>query len=104
MRRIENLLNIIEKGKLDGLLLVKDSNIRYISGFTGSQSLVLNYKSYVVISPKGRAFITNSNCTEQAEQECPDFEVIRWRLPFPELQETLKRVCEGFGIKRLGFE
>ncbi|MDI3480597.1 MAG: Xaa-Pro aminopeptidase [Tepidanaerobacteraceae bacterium] len=97
MKRQDTLLASIEKANLDGILLVKDSNIRYISGFTGSES-------YVVVSKRGKAFITDSRYTEQAEQECPGFEVVRWRSPFPELEETIKKVCERFGIKRLGFE
>ncbi|WP_422443716.1 M24 family metallopeptidase [Thermoanaerobacterium sp. DL9XJH110] len=97
IKRIESLLDILEKEKLDGLLLIKEPNIRYISGFTGSES-------YTVVSSKGRAFITDSRYTEQAEQECHDFEVVRWRSPFPELQDVIKEVCEKYGIKRLGFE
>ena len=95
--RILNLLDILEREKLDGLLLVKDSNLQYISGFRGSES-------YAVVSPNGRAFITDSRYTEQAEQECPDFEVFRWRVPFPKIEDMLKDVCERYKIKRLGFE
>ncbi|MCR4431751.1 MAG: Xaa-Pro peptidase family protein [Tepidanaerobacteraceae bacterium] len=97
MERIEKLLDVMEKENLDGMLLVKDANLRYLSGFTGSES-------YAVISKKGRAFITDSRYTEQAEQECPGFEVIKWRSPNPDLPETIKSVCDKFVIKRLGFE
>lgn len=97
MDRIEKLLNILQDQNLDGILLIKDANLRYLSGFTGSES-------YIVISKKGKVFITDSRYTEQAEQECPGFEIIKWRLPNPDLPETIKSVCDRFDIKKLGFE
>jgi len=97
MERIAKLLSILQEHNLDGMLLVKDANLRYLSGFTGSES-------YAVISKKGRAFITDYRYTEQAEQECPGFEIIKWRSPNCDLPEAIKSVCDRFDIKRLGFE
>ena len=97
MNRAQKLAERLEAGGLDGILLVKDSNIRYISGFTGSDS-------YVLVSGKARVFITDSRYTEQAEAECDGFEVIRWRSPAPGLAETIKKACEVNGVKVLGFE
>ncbi|HYF75401.1 MAG TPA: Xaa-Pro peptidase family protein [Candidatus Nitrosocosmicus sp.] len=97
MNRIDSLTERLKNENLDGLLLVNDSNIRYMTGFTGSDS-------YAVISAAGRGFITDSRYTEQAEAECDGFEVIRWRSPAPGLTETIMSTCNKYGIKRLGFE
>lgn len=97
MNRIQKLAGKLKEARLDGILLLKDSNIRYISGFTGSES-------YVVISANSNTFITDSRYTEQAEAECSGFEVVRWRSPALGLTETIQKVCEAKGIKNLGFE
>ena len=97
MKRIEQLENLIKENELDGILIVNDSNIRYLTGFTSSES-------FAVISPKGRAFITDSRYTEQAEREVVDFEIVKWRSPYAGLHETIKAVSDKFGIKNLGYE
>lgn len=97
MKRIQKLEERLKAERLDGILLVSDSNIRYMTGFTGSDS-------YVVISEDSRGLITDSRYTEQAEAECEGFEVIRWRSPAPGLTETIQSTCDRYGIKRLGFE
>lgn len=97
MNRIEKLVERLKNDKLDGILLVKDSNIRYMCGYTGADS-------YVVISEFARAFITDSRYTEQAETECVGFEVIKWRHPAAGLEETIQGACIKYGINKLAFE
>jgi Xaa-Pro aminopeptidase len=97
MNRIEKLVTRLKEEKLDGIFLLNDSNVRYISGFTGSES-------YVVITVQTRAFVTDSRYTEQAEAECKDFEIIRWGKPSKGMHETIKEICEKGGVKRLAFE
>lgn len=97
MNRIKSLEKILNEQGLDGLFLTKETNIRYMTGFTGAES-------YAVISPNGRAFITDSRYTEQAHNECKDYEIVKWGAPSPNLQETLRTVCERLNIKKLGFE
>jgi Xaa-Pro aminopeptidase len=97
MSRIKRLKERLKGEKVDGILLLNDSNIRYISGFTGSES-------YVIISEQVSAFITDSRYTEQAAEECIDFEVIRWGRPLLGLNETIRDICTKYGIKKLAFE
>ncbi len=97
MKRVEQLRARLKKENLDGILLLKDSNIRYVSGFTGSDS-------YVIMAPQENIFITDSRYTEQAAAECPGFEIVRWRAPAPGLPETIQAVCSRLGIQKLGFE
>lgn len=97
MDRIKKLEKVLKEQKLDGLFIIRETNIRYMTGFTGSES-------YAVVSPNGRAFITDSRYTEQAEKECTDYEIVKWRSPNLGLPETVKIVSDRYGIKRLGFE
>lgn len=97
MNRIERLNQRLKEEKLDAIFLLNDSNIRYISGFTGSDS-------YVIVAEGLNAFITDSRYTEQAEEECKAFEVIRHRKPALSLEETIQNLCTKQGIKRMAFE
>lgn len=95
--RCERVQEILRERDLDAILITRDSNIRYVSGFTGSES-------FVVLSASDRVFITDSRYTEQAEQECARFRVVRYRDPYPSIEETLQNVASSLGIRRLGFE
>lgn len=97
MSRVEKLVEIIKKNSLDGLFLITDPNIRYISGFTGSDS-------YVLVTQNKNYFITDSRYTEQAEVQCKGFDVIRWGKPCESLIETLKDLADKEGLKKIGFE
>lgn len=96
-KRVNSLIGILKEKNLDGIFLQKDANIRYLSGFTNSDS-------YLLLDSNNKAIITDSRYTEQAQNECPDFQVVRWRNPYPSLTETVLDLCRKWGIKRLGFE
>ncbi|ATW25180.1 M24 family metallopeptidase [Candidatus Formimonas warabiya] len=97
MERIDRVIKSMEDHGVDSLLIMKDANLRYVSHFTGSES-------YLIITAKKKILITDSRYTEQAEQECPGFEIVRYRHPFPSLEETLKTMVSRLHITRLGFE
>jgi Xaa-Pro aminopeptidase len=96
LRRSRVLKGMEEQG-LDGLFLMGEANIRYVSGFTGGDS-------YVLFTTKKRFFITDSRYTEQAEQECFGFEIVEHRGNSPGLEETVARLCSEYHIKKIGFE
>jgi Xaa-Pro aminopeptidase len=97
MMRSEQVCSSLEAHGIDGLLITGEPNIRYLSGFTGSES-------FVFLSHTARVFITDSRFTEQAEEECKGFEVVRYRHPYPELEATLGTLASKYGVSRLGFE
>lgn len=94
--RIEKIIQGMNEQGVDVLLLMRQANIRYVSGFTGSDS-------YVLLAPRGKIFITDSRYTEQAEKECPGFEIYEHRNDRT-LDETIAEICQSLKIKRLGFE
>lgn len=95
--RIKKLLDRMESENLDGLFILKTANVNYISGFT-------NEDSYVLITKEGYYFITDGRYTEQAEEECPDFEVIRWGKPTGTIADTVEELAIKNNLKRIGFE
>lgn len=70
------------------------TNLRYLSGFTGSSA-------YLVISPDKAWILTDFRYLDQAAAECPDFEVVRHDK---EVGDTLSAVCRDNRLYRLGFE
>jgi len=61
-RRLKAVRTRIRRQKLAGLLVTDPFNVRYVTGFTGDDSIVL-------LSPRGGVFITDSRYTEQAARE-----------------------------------
>ena len=97
MSRIVRVLEEMESYKLDAFFLVTDPNIRYVSGFTGSESFVLftSEKNY---------FITDGRYTEQAKKECPEFEVLEWKKTNLPVKKILSELAVKLKLKRIGFE
>jgi len=61
-KRQENLKNVLSKKGLDGILITNLTNIRYISGFTGSAASCF-------ITPEGQYFITDGRYIEQSKSQ-----------------------------------
>lgn len=97
MTRVAEVLVELTKKDLDAILLTSDANIRYVSGFTGSES-------YVLLSTKGSFFITDGRYTEQAENECPGFQVIEWKKGAHSVERVLAGLYRKHQLSRVGFE
>jgi len=97
MSRVKKALNELKKRELDAIFLITDANIRYLSGFTGSESFVL-------LSSKGNFFITDGRYTEQAENECSEFEVVEWKRDFNSLEKILLELSEKYKLNKIAFE
>ncbi|MFD3158529.1 M24 family metallopeptidase [Haloimpatiens sp. FM7330] len=95
--RINKLLIEMKKKELDGLFLMREANVRYMSGFTDSDS-------YLFITCKGNYFITDGRYTEQAEKQCPQYKVIKWGKPIGTLGDTVNKIAKELNIKSIGFE
>ena len=74
MESINNRINLLKeklvKEKVDGVLLYKPENRRYISGFTGSTG-------YVLITKKKTLFVTDFRYIEQAKDQCVNYEIVQ---------------------------
>jgi len=92
-KRIAELRLRMQRDKIDALLVSKGENIRYLSGFTGGSDARL------LIDDQHLYIITDGRYVEQAQRECPDFELLEsLNLGL----DRLKDICIKY--KRLGLE
>jgi Xaa-Pro aminopeptidase len=92
--RLHTLKQKIVKKGLDGLVITKLPNIRYLSGFTGSEALLL-------LTRERDIFLTDFRYVEQAQRECKGLEIAeRKRSPMKALGNLVKKLR----LKVLGFE
>jgi len=93
--RIKKVQQILEKENLDLLLVTSLSNVRYLSGYSGTNGLVL-------ISPNGSLFLTDFRYKVQAGQQVKHLKVV---IAERDLIQTLPSVnlLKGRRLK-LGFE
>lgn len=69
--RIEKLREKMSEDELDGLVISKGSDIKYLTEFSGEYGV-----SVVLITEDSNYFVTDNRFTHQAEQEITDVEVI----------------------------
>lgn len=93
-RRIEKLQKMMAEHHVDGLVITKEENVRYFSGFTGDSTILF-------VLPDTVYLITDSRYTEQAEQEAPHCNVITHNGAF---YEGLKPLWKNHGCHTLGYE
>ena len=93
MRR-SALVPTLDERSVDGILITRLPNVRYLTGFTGSNAQVL-------MTPGTSVFFTDGRYTEQSRHEVLDAERVTYLGLFG---EPLAEVCGRLGIQRLGFE
>jgi Xaa-Pro aminopeptidase len=92
--RAERAVGLLPEAGIDALLVTNLVNVRYLTGYTGSNGLV-------VIGPRTRSFVTDFRYVEQAEQEVdPGFEC---RHAQRDLLDAVEASLPA-GAIRLGFE
>jgi Xaa-Pro aminopeptidase len=90
-RRVERLSTRIQEAGLDLLLVNQLVNVRYLTGFTGTNGAFL-------VGSGRRVFLTDFRYVERAAREVPDFERVRGR------DDLLESAAELAGPGRLGFD
>ena len=91
--RLLRLYKLLEEEAIEALLVSKEENIRYLSGFTGGSDARL------LISPGEKYILTDSRYREQAERECPDWQL--WEEKPPGLKQLveLSQVYKKIGVE-----
>ena len=67
MSRADRVVAVLEERELDCLLVTNLVNVRYLTGFTGTNGAC-------VVTRDERLFLTDSRYVEQARQQVPEFE------------------------------
>jgi len=77
----------------DAILITRLPNVRYLTGFTGSNGQVLLHAERGV-------FLTDGRYTEQSRREVPDFE----RTTYSAFPASFADACRDLEVSRVGFE
>ncbi len=93
-RRLAYIAYLFDEHKLDALIISRLAHIRYLTGFTGSNALLL-------ATPRNFYFITDSRYAVQATTEVGDWKVV---IAKRGLHEEIKRRNYLRNVKRIGFE
>ena len=93
--RVEQLRGLLQRDRLEGLIVTQPENRRYLSGFTGTDATLF-------VSMDEAVLITDFRFTEQASREAPRFRIVE---ADPErLGIELKLLASEGGARRVGFE
>ena len=90
MTRAERLAERLGEGELDALVVTNLVNVKYLTGFTGSNAAA-------VVSANERVFFTDFRYVSQAAEQVPDFERVKGERDL--LGDVAERVSG-----RVGFE
>jgi Xaa-Pro aminopeptidase len=91
--RISRLQQKFSIYKIDGLIFFNRSNIRYLSGFTGSDGILL-------INSGKTTLLVDGRYTTQACREATDIQIIEYRDKIEGIIQAIKK----FKLKRIGIE
>ena len=78
----------------DALLVTRRPNVRYLSGFSGSNG-------QLVVSADRAVFLTDGRYTEQSRREAPDLERTTYGSDLP---KAFSEACRAVGASRVAFE
>jgi Xaa-Pro aminopeptidase len=92
--RRNRVVERLEALDLDALLVTRLPNVRYLTGYTGSNG-------QVVIGRAGSIFFTDGRYIAQSAREVPDVERVIYSNDFP---GTFRASANELGVRRVGFE
>lgn len=95
LARQKKLFALFGRADIDALFVSHAPNVTYLSGFR-------NDESWIVVSPKGLYFITDSRYAEQAQREAKGFELVL--RDKKSVAQIVAEICSGLRVKTLGFE
>lgn len=98
--RREALRELLRAADLDATLVTDLVNVRYLTGFTGSNAAVVVYAGDARADEKRTRLITDGRYTTQSAQQVPELERIIERA----CGAAGVRAALGDGVRRLGFE
>lgn len=93
-KRLRKLRAQLIKKKLDSFLVTNETNVAYLSGFTGSDSLLL-------ITADTQFFLTDSRYTEEARENLSGFTIVEVASS---TYETIAGLVRKNRLKKIGFE
>ena len=102
MKKLHELKKLLQRGKIDALLVTQPENRRYLSGYTATDSSIAESSGVLLIPRSGAPLLlTDSRYELHAGHEAAGFEIVLYPKG---LLSLLEKLLPGLGIKRLGFE
>lgn len=95
-KRRAKLRRLLNREKLDALLVTSFTNVTYLTGFTGDDS-------YLLVTGDDAILVTDPRYTTQLEEECPGL-ALHVRQPGRPMVPATAEVVIGAGLERLGIE
>lgn len=92
--RLKTLRKQLRDRRVDSFLVTSTANVRYLSGFTGDDSLIL-------LTPDSQFFLTDSRYTEEAKATITGFNIIEVRSS---TYEAIGNIVKKNRVKKMGFE
>ncbi|MBA7588013.1 Aminopeptidase YpdF [subsurface metagenome] len=92
--RITKLIGSLGEKDIEGILISRPENRRYLSGFEGSAG-------FLVITAQDKILATDFRYTTQAKSQAPDYKLLTIS---GDISQWFPQLIDGLGIKRLGFE
>lgn len=93
-KRLKDLRAELKTKQIDSLLVTSESNVTYLSGFTGNDSLLF-------ITPDSQFFLTDSRYTQEAKDSVKGFTIVEITSS---TYDTIGSIVRRNGIKKIGFE
>ncbi len=84
----------LKKNKVDGFLVTDLTNVKYLTGFTGSSG-------FIVLTQRHAIFVTDFRYQEQARHEVTGYSIT---IGQRERSGEIKNICDVYRIKKLGIE
>lgn len=94
--RINKFFESVSINENEGYFVSDESNVTYLSGFSGEAS-------YLILSTKGQVLMTDGRYDAQAIEECPNFEVTKWHNPTRPDPDTIIHYIKAYGLEKLYF-
>ncbi|MCK9274458.1 MAG: Xaa-Pro peptidase family protein [Syntrophales bacterium] len=91
--RVEKIESLVNKLEIEGIIFLNLTNIRYLTGFSGSEGAFFAGKKISALFVDGRY-------TTQAKEEAPQVEVVSFTDKMADIAEYIS----GKGMNRIGFE
>jgi Xaa-Pro aminopeptidase len=91
--RQKTALEIVNSSGIDGILFTSLENIRYLSGFTGSDGAFL-------LTQKGGFFLTDSRYWTQSEEEVKESQIVHYKKKM----DGITALISDLALKKVGFE
>lgn len=92
-KRIKRLLNLLKEIRIDGILVTDLSNLRYLTGFTGSNGTC-------IITHNDLYLLTDSRYEQQSREEAKEFKIFIGK----DLIEIISNNNLFDNLKKIGFE